>query len=100
MKTLIKEEQQLIKRGYSRVAEKIKKIRQKFSSTIISGKRSASGKVVMEHYDELVGMYGGSPSTEPLEYGCRTGKAATVVPEQIFEDDDDKFSSANSGNII
>ena len=96
---LIKEEQQLIKRGYSRVAEKIKKIRQNFSSAVISGRRSGSGKVVMEHYDELVGIYGGSPSTGPLEFGCRTGKAATVDPEQIFEDEDDNFSSEDIGNM-
>jgi len=96
---LIKEEQQLIKRGYNRVMEKIKKIRQSFSSAVISGRRSGSGKVVIEHYDELVGIFGGSPSTEPLEFGCRTGEASTAESEQIFEDEDENFSSPNSGNI-
>ena len=54
---LIKEEQQLIKCGYNCVMEKIKKIRQSFSSAVISG-RSGLSKVVIKHYNALMGIFG------------------------------------------
>ena len=37
-----------IQKGYSRVLEKIKALRQKFSTAVTSGRRSGSGKMVME----------------------------------------------------
>lgn len=43
----------LIKKGYSRIQEKIEEIRQTFSQTVISGRRSGSGKVVSGFYDEM-----------------------------------------------
>ena len=72
--------------------EKIKKSRQKFSSAVISGTRSGSGQVVIEHYDELVSIFGGSPSSEPLEFGCMTGEGATVEPEPGYEDEHENLS--------
>ena len=89
---MIKEEQQYIKRAYNRVMEKIKKSRQNVSSAVILGTRSGSGKVVMEHYDELVSILGGSPSSEPLEFGCMTGEGATVEPEPGYEDEHENRS--------
>ena len=41
-----------IKQGYKRIMEKIK-IRQSFSNAITNGRRSGSGKIVLEHYDTL-----------------------------------------------
>ena len=64
-----KEDKELIKRGYQRVQEKVKEIRQNFSIAVTSGRRSGSGKVVLEFYDELVQIWGGSPSTKPLSCG-------------------------------
>ncbi|XP_065640270.1 uncharacterized protein LOC136072834 [Hydra vulgaris] len=62
----------LIKRGYTRVQEKIKEIRQNFSLAVTSGRRSGSGKIVLEFYDHLVQIWGGSPSIEPLFFGKST----------------------------
>jgi hypothetical protein len=59
------EDKKFIKRGYQRIHEKLKDIRQNFSIAITSGRRSGSGKVVLEFYDELVQIWGGSPATEP-----------------------------------
>ena len=42
--------QDLIKKAYSRIQEKIKEICQSFSQAVISGKRSGSGKVVLESF--------------------------------------------------
>ena len=62
-------ERGIIKRGYNRVLEKIKDIRQKFSTAVTTGCRSGSGKIVLEHFDTLVLIWGGSPAAEPLSYG-------------------------------
>ena len=67
-----KKDKALIKKGYTRVQEKVKEVRQNFSSAITSGRRSGSGKIVLEYYDELVQIWGGSPSTEPLPFGNST----------------------------
>ncbi len=34
-----------------------------------TGSRSGSGKIVFEHYDRLVSLWGGSAATEPLSFG-------------------------------
>ena len=70
----IKTEKELIKRGYTRVQEKVKVLRQKFSEAVTTGRRSGSGQIVMEHYDDLVKLWGGSPASEPLSYGCSTSE--------------------------
>ena len=61
-----KQQSKLLFRGKNRVMEKIKEIRQKFSKAVISGSRSGSGKLVFEHYDQLVSIWGGSANVEPL----------------------------------
>ena len=57
-----------IRKGYSRVMEKIKELRQGFSNAVTAGTRSGSGKLVMEFYDTMVEIWGGSPATEPLPF--------------------------------
>jgi len=68
----VRSEKALIKKGYSRVMEKIKELRQKFSNAVTTGSRSGSGKLVMEFYDVMVKIWGGSPSTEPLSFGVQS----------------------------
>ena len=53
-----KSEKALIKKGYSRVMEKIKELRQKSSNAVTMGSRSGSGKLVMEFYDVMVKILG------------------------------------------
>ena len=50
----IKEEEAAIKKGYSRVMEKIKELRQKFSNAVTSGTR----RLVLEFYDVMVQISG------------------------------------------
>ena len=52
--------------------EKLKEICQKFSVAVTSGRRSGSGKIILEFYDQLVQIWGGSPATEPLSAGICT----------------------------
>lgn len=58
-----------IKVGHKRIMEKTKELRQKFSHSVTTGSRSGSGKLVMEFYDDLKTIWGGSASTNPLPFG-------------------------------
>ena len=60
---------ELIKKGYTSVQEKLKEIRQNFANEVTSGSRSGSGKIVLEFFDQLKQVWGGSLCTEPLSSG-------------------------------
>ena len=53
----------------NRNTEKIKEIRRNFSKTVVSGTRFGNGRIVYEHYDQLVDIWRGSANTEPLKSG-------------------------------
>lgn len=75
-------EAEMIRKGYNRIKEKVKNIRQDYSKAVVSGTRSGSGKIVIEHYDDLATIWGGSPSTEPLAFGVdSTGTLSSEVSE-------------------
>ncbi|CAB4002587.1 Hypothetical predicted protein [Paramuricea clavata] len=89
-------ENELTKKGYSRIREKIKDIRQNFSQAVTNGRRSGSGKIVFEFYDELVVIWGGSAATKPLEFGVisdnfqgaeQESEDNTLVNSVVVEDD-------------
>ena len=76
--------------------EKTKNVRQSFSKPVISGSRSGSGKLVFEHYDSLVDVWGGSANTESLLYGTSSSRLNTSdlsdddnqITEDTFMDND------------
>ena len=74
----LKEDLDLIKKGYSRIQEKIKEIRQNFSPAIVSGRRRGSGMLVFEFYDELVKVWSGTAAVEPLSSGVDTDSFSRV----------------------
>ena len=76
----IKLDQELIKRGYNRVLEKIKDISQNFANAITTGRRSGSRKIVMEFYEELVKLWGGSPTTKSLTFGVSLNSISNNIP--------------------
>ena len=47
----LQREREGIKKGYNRVLEKIKDIRQRFSTAVTTRSRSGSGKIILEYYD-------------------------------------------------
>ena len=59
-----------LKKGYSRIKEKIKELRPNFSTAVTLVTRSGSGKLVLEFYDLIVHIWGGSPAAKPLSFGC------------------------------
>ena len=82
-----------IKKGYGRIQEKIKEIRQNFSSAVVNGRRSGSGKIVFQHYDRLVKIYGETASSEPLPasvdtdtFNCANQNELIVTDEMLDED--------------
>ena len=52
--------------------EKIKGIRQDFSKSVVKGSRSGSGKIVYEHWDTFISIWGVSPSTLSLQFGVES----------------------------
>ena len=60
-------------KGKSRIKEKTKEIRKTFSKDVVLGSRSGSGKLVFEHYETLVSIWGGSANIEPLSFGISSG---------------------------
>lgn len=85
----------MIKKGYTRIQEKLKEIRQNFSKAVTAGSRSGSGKIVLEFYDQLVKIWGGSAATKPLSFGINTDEVnnntnpdQAVVPSSSSSDED------------
>ena len=80
-----------IKKAYARIKEKVKDIRQSFSHAVTTGRRSGSGKIVFEHFDRLVSLWGGSAGTEPLPFG---------VDGELFSSDGmDQDTDAGENNL-
>jgi hypothetical protein len=76
-----------IRKGYSRIQEKIKSLRQKFSTAVTSGTRSGSGKMVMEFYDIMVQIWGGAPASEPLPFGVQsTEQSDNQIVDELDSD--------------
>ena len=67
LQRLISNQKQLIKMGYFRVKSKVKQLRQNFKKAIINGTRSGSGKLLIEHWDQLVIIWGGCPSVKKID---------------------------------
>ena len=96
-----------IKQGYKRIMEKIKKIRQSFSNAVTNGRRSGSGKTVLEHYDTLTNLFSGSVSFEPLKFGLESSSSyiSTNInsPAKYLEAENNSVSDVTndaSGSIL
>ncbi len=84
-----KKRKQSLKKGYSRIKEKIKEIRQKFSNAVTLGTPSGSGKFELEFYDLMVQIWGGAPATEPLLFGVTTAEEEVQRPSGHGEEEED-----------
>ena len=101
---IIDEQKKQIQKGYGRVMEKNKELRQGFSHAVVTGTRSGSGKLVMEYYDVMVQIWGGSPATEPLSFGVQSSEAENYnvldesFPESIEESRGTNVSSSDNSD--
>ena len=71
---MIKVEQSDIEKGYDRVKEKIKALRQDYRQAVNTGSRSGSGRIVPDNWDELSAIWAGSPATKAIENACTSRK--------------------------
>ena len=91
-------EREAIKKGYNRVLEKIKDIRQRFSTAVTTGSISGSGKIILEYFDKLVLVWGGSVAVESLNYGIDS----SCVNEYSTNGDNiaDESNTSTSSNTV
>ena len=87
IKTDIKVSKDLVAKAHKRVVEKVKEIRQNYSKAVVSGRRSGSGKLIYEHYDKLVQIWGSTPNVSPLKFGVSADNFKTVQVIQLDEND-------------
>ena len=59
MERTLKASEGLIKIGYNRILEKVKDIRQKFSTALANVKKKGSDKIVLEYFDLVKIIHGG-----------------------------------------
>ena len=67
-----------IKKGYTRIKEKIRA-----NKAVINGTRSGSGRVVQEYYDKLSEIWKGSPVTEKLKCGIAASSQANDSEDNV-----------------
>ena len=87
IKADIKISKDLIAKAHKRVVEKVKEIRQNYSKAVVSGRRSGSGKMIYEHYDKLVQIWGSTPNVSPLKFGVSADNFKTIQVIQLDEND-------------
>ena len=90
-------EAEMIRKGYNRIKGKVKDIRQDYSKAVVSG----SGRIVIEHYDDLATIWGGSLSTESLAFGV---DSRGTLSSEVSESDKSQetvmsFSSSSSSTL-
>ena len=97
------EEQDLIAKGYKRVKEKIKNVRQEYRNALREDTRSGSGRIIQENFELLGEIWGGSPATTSLSFGVngdsvgelQTGDGDKSDSESYGADDNDSSSPGN-----
>ena len=57
-------------------------LRQNFSKAVVAGIKSDSSKIVSQHCNKLVQIWGGSASTEPLSFEVYTDSFSLSTPTQ------------------
>ena len=65
----LKIQKDLIKKGYQRVHEKIKELRENFKN-ILAGRRSGGAKINDRYYEDLLRIWVGSPCVEALPFSA------------------------------
>ncbi len=69
---LVKLDKSAIKKGYDRIREKIKALRQDYRTAVNNGTRSGSGRIIRDNWDDLTKIWAGSPATKAIKNDCTT----------------------------
>ena len=94
-----KTEKELIKRGYNRIHEKLNEIRKQFSNAVTTGSRSGSGTIVLEFFDQLTLIWGGSPSTNPLAFGISSDQKNEGSEANVSKGSADNFGEEEETEV-
>lgn len=77
------DEKSCIKKGYDRVKEKIRNVRQVFRAAITKGTRSGSGRIVQDNFELLTEIWGGSSATTSLSFSIDGDTVGTEISSEI-----------------
>ena len=86
----VKLEKSAIKKGYDRVKEKIKALRQDYRTAVNNGTRSGSGRIVRDNWDDLTEIWAGSPATESIKNACTTREINAESLSELFVNDEEE----------
>ena len=89
----VKIEKSAIKKGYDRIREKIKVLRQDYRVAVNNGTKSGSGKIIRENWDDLTKIWAGSPATKAIKNGCTTRGINGERTGEIREDEDQELAN-------
>ena len=78
--------------------ERVKNLMRKFSEAVAVGRRSGSGQITIDYYDELVKIWGESPTLELLSYRSSTTCFNGNINADNFSDDTSSSSSNSLSN--
>lgn len=98
-KEMLDKHKSLTKLGYNRIKEKLKSIRQDYSKAVVSGTRSGSGKVVLQYFDDLASIWGGSPATEPLPFGVESASTTNSSDSSNVDDIEEATTPSSPSSI-
>jgi hypothetical protein len=94
---MVKLEKSTIKKGYDRVKEKIKALRQDYRNAVNNGTRSGSGRIVRDNWDDLTEIWAGSPATESIKNGCTTRGINAESLSELFVDGEEEELNSSMG---
>jgi hypothetical protein len=94
----VKAEKSTIKKGYDRVKEKIKSLRQDYRNAVNTGERSGSGRMIRDNWEDLMEIWAGSPATKAIhiDNGCTTQEINGENISTGFVETDDEETFMNS----
>ena len=88
-----------IKKGYSRIKEKIKSLRQEYRQAVNKGSRSGSSRIVQDKFTLLEQIWGGSPATTALSFGIGGDPVDQDEEGSAVEADISSFSPSSRHDI-
>lgn len=95
----VKLDKSAIKKGYDRVREKIKAVRQDYRIAVNNGTRSGSGRIIRDNWDDLTQIWAVSPAMRAIKNACKTREVNGESTSKIREDEDQETLEKNFDEI-
>ena len=75
---IVKEDKEMIRIGYKRIANKFKALKQSYGKDCKDGLRSGAGQLTAKFWHDCHELWGGSAGTEALDFGIETQSASNA----------------------